>query len=456
MTRIDSGEIKKLKENFNTVWKRIEPYESRRPLPKEESKITEYRADIVDKYNDLLSYITDGYSELSEVQKETLDKVIKTSLLKLKRAFEILKVKYKFTEDIFVQINANEISYESVLYASEKTATVSNTSASTSTQRAHESDTDIDEAIDNSFNGNTTRESENSSDSDDSDNDETMPQTKESFLKFAASIVNYKYGGEPAKREGFIADIVLIEGVAEQDQKGTCFDFVKTRMEGKALESVPDEARTVKDIIDALRKDIKNEPSEVIESRFAALRLDKGNYAKFTELTEKQAEAYRRSLVNEGISKTKAQQMAVKRTVELCRKTARSEIVKAVLSSSKFETPAEVLAKFVTENDLAWKEKKEADRSKQGKGSRNDGNKNKNDNKNGNKNNSKFNKNNGNSNGNFNKGNFKNGKSGNFKGNRNNRNGEATIRFVQGNGAGPSGSGEQAQGQEQVFHFPVN
>lgn len=169
-------------------------------------------------------------------------------------------------------------------------------------------------------------------------------------------------------------------------------------------------------------------------------------------MAEKQAEAYRRSLVNEGISKPKAQELAVRKTVELCRRTTRSEIVKSVLASSRFDTPTEVLAKYVTENEIAYKERRESEKFKQN----NKGKHNKHNDKNGKPN--KFNRfkqgNGGNNNGNFNKnGNFKGNKSGNIRNNRNNRNGEATIRFVQGNEPGPSTGGPSG---EQIFHLPFN
>ena len=139
----------------------------------------------------------------------------------------------------------------------------------------------------------------------------------------------------------------------------------------------------------------------MIESRFAALRLEKGNFVKFTELAEKQAEAYRRSLVNKGISRAKEQELAVRKTVELYRKTTRSEVVKSVLASSKFDTPSEVLAKYVTENDIAYKDKRESEKFKNGN---NKGSFDKNNGKHGKFN--KFNKsNNGGNNGGNNSGN---------------------------------------------------
>lgn len=49
----------------------------------------------------------------------------------------------------------------------------------------------------------------------------------------------------------------------------------------------------------------------------------------------------------------------------LCRRTSNSDTVKSVISSTKYEKPAEVLATFVTQSDIARREKREAEAFKQ-------------------------------------------------------------------------------------------
>lgn len=127
---------------------------------------------------------------------------------------------------------------------------------------------------------------------------------------------------------------------------------------------MPEDIIAVQDIIDALRDGIAPTTSAVLEGKFMALKLEKSNFTKFTDLAEKLSEDFRRSLVMEGIPRNKAQEMTIKKTVELCRKTARSEIVKSVLSAARFSSPKEVIAKFVTENDVARREKKEQEQFK--------------------------------------------------------------------------------------------
>lgn len=64
---------------------------------------------------------------------------------------------------------------------------------------------------------------------------------------------------------------------------------------------------------------------------------------------EELAEALQRSLIVEGIPQHKAQDLATERTVEMCRASARTDIVKSVVASTKFSNPKEAIAKFIIE-----------------------------------------------------------------------------------------------------------
>ncbi|XP_055325777.1 putative uncharacterized protein DDB_G0286901 [Sitodiplosis mosellana] len=127
--------------------------------------------------------------------------------------------------------------------------------------------------------------------------------------------------------------------------------FVSTHLVGKAREALPENPQSVKEIIDALKKEIKFESSRVIEGKITALRVDKRGTGRFAEQAEKLAEEFRRSLIFEGHTKAKAQEMTVRKTVELCYKSTRSDTVKAVLAATSFETPSEVVSKFVVQQD---------------------------------------------------------------------------------------------------------
>lgn len=122
-----------------------------------------------------------------------------------------------------------------------------------------------------------------------------------------------------------------------------------TRLEGIAREAIVIEPTNPNDIITQLRAAIKTEPSKVIEGRILALRTERTNLTKFAERAEELAEQLRRSLITEGFSKPKAKELSIEKTVELCRKSARNDTVKAVLAASKFTEPKEVIAKMIVE-----------------------------------------------------------------------------------------------------------
>lgn len=479
--KYDETEFKRLKEEFKSAWGCVEPYIKRRKIDNTKTaQIERYRQDIVITYNQLLEFIAENYAEESEKYKKKFSELVEINNKKLKIAFQVLNIRYNFTDNNFAQIDVNSLIYEDFETDSESeedfeddtstdnqgkikiglhssivdqpgTAQLNKSKRSKSFEDlVDDLEKSVREIGENTDEENDiTSETQNQAENIQIDEEDiNMVQTKESFLKFAASVIGYKYTGDPSNRDSFISDIELVDDVAEAGMKATCVRFIKSRMEGKALEILPEDIPDVKTIIDALKTKIKNESSVVIEGKLAALRLEKGNFTKFAELTEKQAEAYRRSLVNEGISRPKAEQMAVRETVKLCRKVSRNRLVQSVLASSKFETPTEVLATFSIENEAARQENDDSGNFNKNK---NNGNK-KFDNK------KKFNKNNKND---KNKGdkkqfnNYKNNKNGGnssqggYKGKKN----EHTIRIVSGNQPVPSASGSQ-DGTEQLFRIP--
>lgn len=289
-------------------------------------------------------------------------------------------------------------------------------------------------------------------DSDHQEDESEMDQ--QAFLGFCAKQISNNYSGDPLELNAFVNSINLLKAVGATHLV-ILKTFLLTKLTGKALECIPDDVEDVDAIITALRANIKSDSSEVVAGKLLALRVKKGDFTEFTKQAEQLSEAFQRGLVMEGIPKEQARKMSVKKTVELCRKTARSDIVKSVISSTAYSTPSEVLAKLVTENDVATKEKKETDanRMKQQQGHNfrgnsrgnrfNRGNNRGNGRGNFGNNGNRFGSNFGNNRGQFqsqNQGQFQN-RRGNFRGNgqnfRGNRN-EHTIRFVTGNSMGPS------------------
>lgn len=301
----------------------------------------------------------------------------------------------------------------------------------------------------------------------------TMAQSKSDFLKLASGLINYKFEGDPLKLASFLADVDLVEESAEENNAALCLTFIKRCISGRALEFIPDDANTIARVKKALNDNIKPESSDVVEGKMMALKVRKGNFTEFTQEAEKLAEAFRRSLVVSGISQAKAQEMTIKKTIELCRKTTRSEVVKSVIASSRYEQPADVLATLVTQTDISKKEKAENDAFKSRQQSKNSNVQNQNNRSNQrgsgrgnfsqyvNRNSNGFRQQNGQ---NTNRDHMHRGNS-NARGNGQNRNlqnrqnrNDHTIRFVTGNPMGfpqpQMGFPQQIQQQQQQYPQP--
>ena len=285
-------------------------------------------------------------------------------------------------------------------------------------------------------------------------NRDKMPQTKKEFMAFAAQTLNFRFSGKPDELETFVAGVELLEELAEDDNRDILRKFVLTRLEGEARDAVPENPASVTVIINALRNTIKREPSKVIEGKLLALKSDGTNLTKFTEKAEELVEKYKRSLISEGFTKVKAEELTIEKTIEMCRKSARSDTVRAVLAAKTFDSPKEVIAKMIIEiNALKLDKNSDASQNKNGKNFKNNGanrgrgfrNFNRYQNQNG-RQNRNFNDNGNNSNNES--GNNRNirggyrgrGSRGGYHNNNNGRNhqNEHTIRIISGNDQVPS------------------
>lgn len=194
----------------------------------------------------------------------------------------------------------------------------------------------------------TTENSENTTDKNTNSN---MALTLLEYLRFAAQAINKNYAGDPLSLDAFINSINLVKSVDTENKFATQLKtFVLAKLEGKALESVPQEG-TLDEILKALKKNITPENSKVITGRMLSLRFTKNTATTFAAEAEKLAEALQRSLIVEGISQTKAKEMAVERTVEMCRQSAKSDLVRSVLAAASFNDPKDVVAKLITEQN---------------------------------------------------------------------------------------------------------
>jgi len=178
------------------------------------------------------------------------------------------------------------------------------------------------------------------------------------FLKLAASTINRNYSGDPLALQSFIDSVNLLKALATTNElKEFLTTFILSKLEGKAREAIEGTPGSAQEIVENLKGKIKCESSKIIEGRMRALNADRTSISEFAKQAEDLAENLKRSLVMEGISSSKANEMTIEKTVEMCRQSARTDLVKSVLAATKFSDPKEVVAKYIIEINTESKER---------------------------------------------------------------------------------------------------
>ena len=137
---------------------------------------------------------------------------------------------------------------------------------------------------------------------------------KKSFIGMCATILRENYDGNPLSLQSFLDKIDLIEDLTDTNLTVTLISFIKSKLEGKAREALPDKVNTIDEIKNALKIKIKPDNSKVVAGKIAALQVRNSNYADFAKQTEELADDIERSIVIEGMTNTKAHEMAIEKT----------------------------------------------------------------------------------------------------------------------------------------------
>lgn len=172
---------------------------------------------------------------------------------------------------------------------------------------------------------------------------------KAEFVKVASATLNNNFGGDPLKLNSFIDAIELLDSITENDAnlKATLITFVKTRLEGKAREVIQEKPASVQDIIKTLKQKFKPENSKIVAGKIAALQIKNNNYSDFSKNVVELADALERTLISEGMTQAKAQEMAIEQTVDVCALNAKTDCARTVILSTQFSDPKDVVAKLI-------------------------------------------------------------------------------------------------------------
>lgn len=343
-----------LKSSFILVSKRI----IKEKLTTNVEKHKEYIRDLIPAYNKIVKFI--AFKERSGLLPDDQTEYKK----------ELLKIRERFGECLRrLNINIKLGNRLLVIYKVDPLIELLENLVKNNTDAINASNyysDDEDEELSGAVGGENSNKAEKLKTSNTQTNPSKIPKNNSNmanamtipdFMRLAAQTINKTFDGEPLELESFIDSINLLELVTTDALKPTLVRFVISKLKARAREVIPVNTDNIETIKRVLRENIKPDSSKVIAGRMMALKLDKKQIQDFSKQAEELSESFRRSLVVEGISQPKANEMAIDKTIEMCRASAKSDLVKSVLASSTFTDTKEVIAKLITETATDTSEK---------------------------------------------------------------------------------------------------
>lgn len=321
----ETKQLKELQNDFDKVTKKV----IKRNVSKNPEKLKEYQEDLIKTYNNFIKVARDHFSQSTIENKLRIRNLFIKIREKLILCFEKLQVKIKIPNNLNITIDIKNI-----LETIDESSSSENSSSESEIESRHSQPDKIE------------------------GEEDKMVLTKPELLKLCSSTINKNFSGDPLALNAFLNSIDLLDELTENsnDLRTFLVAFIKSKLEGMALEAVPAESTTINDIKAALRAKITPDNSRIVEGKMQALRTSRKSLQDFAKEAEELAEALQRSLIVEGIPQQKAQDLATERTVEMCRASARTDIVKSVVASTKFSSPKEAIAKFIIETGSVAKE----------------------------------------------------------------------------------------------------
>lgn len=178
------------------------------------------------------------------------------------------------------------------------------------------------------------------------------------FYNLCARTFTEEYSGDPLALRPFIHKINNAEAMCRTDRhRNTLKNFIMANIKGSAADFLPIDPESIQSIKTILQAKIKPDNSKVVKGRMMALKADHKNLTEYSKKVEQLADSLKRSLVLENIPPENANQMVIDDTIDLCRSNTSSILVKASLSGYHFKNPKEVVAKFIIESRKEHEEK---------------------------------------------------------------------------------------------------
>lgn len=362
------SEFNELKEEFLKYAKRV----LKTNLSKNPTTLYRYESDLIRSYNDILIFVDKKVDTLSIEQVDEAKNILKDLRIKFVKCFGNLNVTIRLDKYILKLVTEENII--SRPYAIEALSSTVRP-GSREFQISEDSDSEgeffdlnertvneisehlslLEQTLDDSIDDSGDNSDSDHNSNTDENNKNKMDAT--AVISLLSKLLPNAYSGDPLALEAFINSIDLIVAVVGDNQPAIVLSYVKSKLIGKALEAIPADANTVQRIKDALKTSIKPENSKVIAGKMMALRVDNKSKTDFAKAAEELAEAFQRASIVEGIPQAKSKEMAIEETIKMCRNNAKTDLVKGIIAATKFESPAEVVAKYMVESATEVQEK---------------------------------------------------------------------------------------------------
>lgn len=340
-----------LKEQFTRVTKRI----IKEKLTRNVEKHKEYINDLIPAYNKFVKFVHSQYiPALPEQQKQEFKNHLEHARGRFIECLRKLNIEAELSTNLLTVYDSKQfLDFLDILKESAANVTIDgNDFDDPGAETSNKSETDLnsDAKAKNRVTILGTLLDENSGPN------MATALTVPEFLRLCGQTINTKYTGNPLGLDSFLNAVDLLDSVATNDLKETLFKFLTTRVDDKAGE-VTRGARDTQTFVAMLKKDIKHDNSKVISGRMTALKMEGKKTQEFSKQAEELSESFKRALVFEGITTSKANEMSIDKTIEMCRALSRSDVVRSILGASSFDTPKEVIAKYIIETGNDTNEK---------------------------------------------------------------------------------------------------
>lgn len=339
-----------LKEQFTVVTKRI----IKENLSKNIDKHREYIIDLVPAYNNLVTFVHAQYiPALPEISKQEFRNQLEHARGRFIECLSRLNIEAELSTNLLTIYDPKPfLDILNILKESAANVTINeedfeDPEAGGSSQ-TEETPLNTEKKKQNKISILGTLLDENSC--------TNMAMTLPEFLRLCGQTINTRYDGNPLGLDAFLNAVDLLDSLATNELKEKLFKFLKTRVDDKASECTKDATNT-EEFIESLKKNIKHDNSKVVSGRMMALKMDAKKVQDFAKQAEELSESFKRALVFEGITTSKANEMSIDKTIEMCRASSRSDVVRSILGASSFSTPKEVIAKFIIETGTDTNEK---------------------------------------------------------------------------------------------------